>query len=456
MAWGAVLLGLGLLAVHLVDPERYQFLGTTKEMLQDTFFGRFVDFGLGVWGGRLFLSGRVRDAWARRRGTARATAGGVAGIALVFLGQTGMALAGGPDGPHWAVAWPFNLVVGSGSLILILCLTSPASPLSRVLSLAPLVYLGRVSYALYLIQLTPLGKGLLYWLIPQQTPGSVLLLYAGMTLVSALLFELVEEPGRQLVLRCWPKGRRAAASPAPSSTAPGWACVAAVVAAGAVQAASWAGARVQAWQGLPTLAEAQRAVGTLDGRVAYPPVVLRARPDGPSHRVPIPASWMMGTETDRRAPPSLLVYVDGEPVPFDRRANEVASSAVSAHYRRPRTSFVELRMPPGAVPSEVALVLYDPLLAARLLGPRIATWPSLLGGIGITVAGAAAAGWLFHCRRRPRFRVLASGALVASTLFILSGAHEQSWAPLAMAAEVLGLGALAVSGPSARRRRTPV
>ena len=43
------------------------------------------------------------------------------------------------------------------------CVDDPAT---RALSVAPAVYLGRVSYALYLIQLTPLGKGLLFPVLP--------------------------------------------------------------------------------------------------------------------------------------------------------------------------------------------------------------------------------------------------------------------------------------------------
>ena len=442
LGWTAVLLALGWGAMRLVDPERFQFLGSAPEMLQHTFFGRFVDFALGVWGGRLFLSGRVSELWGRRRGAGLAAAGGLGGIALIFLGQAGMALAGGVEGPRWSTAWAFNLVVGAGSLVLILCLTSPASPLSRALSLGPLVYLGRVSYALYLIQLTPLGKGLLYSIIPPDAPAFGLLLYAGMTLVSALLYELVEEPGRKLVLRLWHRGRPASRSPAasgdrPAPEAPAWAVAAAVAALAVVQAGAWAGARAHAWQGPPTLAEAQRAAGPLEDRVASQPVVARAGPDGPSHRVPIPEGWMIGGEDDRRAPPSLLVYMEGQPVPFHRRAEDALSSPPSAYYRRPRTVFVELHVPASDPPTRVTLVLQDPLLAGRLLAQRVTAWPSLLGAIGLAAAGAAAAGWLFHRRHRLHFRTVASLALLAATVFILGGAHLLSWAPLVIAAEML-------------------
>jgi peptidoglycan/LPS O-acetylase OafA/YrhL len=456
LGWIASLLALGWGVMHIVDPERFQFLGSASEMVQHTFFGRFVDFALGVWGGRLFLSGRVQAAWGRRRGAALAAAGGLGGIALIFLGQAGMALAGGVEGPRWSTAWAFNLLVGAGSLVLILCLTSPASWLSRVLSLGPLVYLGRVSYALYLIQLTPLGKGLLYSLIPRETPAFGLLLYAGMTLVSAFLYELVEEPGRKLVLRVWRRGKSASGSPAASTEhrpreTPAWAFVATVAAVAVVQAGAWAGARAHAWQGLPSLAEAQRAAGPLEDRVVSPSVVARAGSDGPSHRVPIPESWMIGAGDDQRAPPSLLVYLDGRPVPFHRRAEGLPPSPASAYYRRPRTSFVELSVPASAVPSEVTLVLHDPPLAARLLAQRLASRPSLLGAVALAAAGAAGAGWLLHQRRRPRFRTVASLAVLAASVFLLTGAHQQSWALVAVAAEILLLGGLAVLTPARAR-----
>jgi peptidoglycan/LPS O-acetylase OafA/YrhL len=464
LGWTAVLLAMGAALTVLVDPERFQFLGSAPEMLLHTFFGRFADFALGVWGGRLFLSGSVPRAWARPRGPALAVALGAAGAALVLLGQAGMALVGGQDGPRWGVAWAFNLVVGGGSLALILGLTSPASVLTRALSLSPLVYLGRVSYALYLIQLTPLGKGLLYSLLPQQAPAFGLLLYAGMTLVSALLYELVEEPGRRLVLRLWSPGerrppRRHAPSEGPSRAraARRWALAAVVAAAALVQAGAWAGARAHAWRGLPTLAEAHQAASGLGDRVAAgQSIVLRREPEGTSPRVAIPESWMIGPEDDRRAPPSLLVYVDGEPVPFNRRLAEAdLASPAGAHYRRPRTTFVELRLPPGAAPTDVTLVRHDPLVAARLLARRVAAQPALLAAVAAAAAAGAAAGWLLHGWWRPRLRPAAALALAASTAFLLAGVHVYGWAPLLIALELLALGALALASKRARGAGRP-
>src|SRR5262249_20798133 len=94
-------------------------------------------------------------------------------------------------------------VVAAASALVVLALTCPRAPLTRLLSVRPAVYLGRVSYALYLIQLTPLGSGLLFHVLPGREGVALPVLYLGMTAVSALLFELVEEPGRVTLLALW-------------------------------------------------------------------------------------------------------------------------------------------------------------------------------------------------------------------------------------------------------------
>jgi peptidoglycan/LPS O-acetylase OafA/YrhL len=448
LACTLALLSGGLALGHVVDPERFQFLGSAEELFRHTFFGRFVDFALGVWGGRLFLSGRVTQAWARPRGHLAAAAAGVAGVVLVFAGQAGMTLAGGLDSPRWVFAWPFNLIVGVGSLVLILSLTSSLSPLSRLLGAAPLVYLGRVSYALYVVQLTPLGKGVLYRLIPSGTPGFGLLLYAGMTLISALLFELVEEPGRRFVMRVWPRGRERGSRAHGFEEgrrvreAPAWALVLVVSLVALVQAGALAGARLAPRPPPPTLAESQGAATSLADRIVALPVhrlESRVVAQGTWHRIPIPEAWMIGTANDRRAPPSLLVYADGQPIPFERRVAGVPASPASAYLRGPRTTFVELQMPDDALPSEVTLLRHDPLFAGMLFARRIAASPPLLGVILFASAAAVAAAGLSFRGWRPGFRASAALALTACTVFILADLHAQPWAPALMAAELIAL-----------------
>jgi peptidoglycan/LPS O-acetylase OafA/YrhL len=86
------------------------------------------------------------------------------------------------------------------SLLAIVALTSPSAWPSRVLALPIFVYLGKISYALYLIQMAPLRLQALFGL-PTAAPWiQVAALYAGMNVVSALLYELVEKPARKLIL----------------------------------------------------------------------------------------------------------------------------------------------------------------------------------------------------------------------------------------------------------------
>lgn len=441
LAWTAALLGCGLALHAVVDPQRFGFLGSLQELFRHTFFGRFVDFALGVACGRLYLSGAVARTWTRPRGALAACAAGLFGAALVFAGQAGMQIAGGLDTDRWARAWPFNLVVGAGASVLVLALTASASPLTRALALPPLVYLGRVSYALYLIQLTPLGKGLVYRVVPPDAPAFGLLLYAGMTAVSALLYELVEEPGRRLVLRVLGRGERRA-----PRRAPVWALVCVVLLPAFVQIAAWAEAHASARRGLPTIDESRRAAVSLPDRIVTVPadgLPARAVQDGVVRRVPIPDRWMIGSGDDRRAPPSLLVYADGAPVPFDRRAEEVADEPAGAHFRGPRATFVDVRTPHGDTPGRLTLVRHDPVFAMALFAVRVGSAPGLLLTIAATVVLAAAVAASAFRRWRPGFRSAASAALACCALFLLAELHALAWAPAIVVAEMLAVAALA-------------
>ena len=450
LGWTAAFLAGGLALHAVVDAERFGFLGSLQELFRHTFFGRFADFALGVAAGRLYLSGAVTRAWSLPRGGLAASALGLFGGALVFAGQAGMTLAGGLDSDGWARAWPFNLVVAAGAAVLILALTASASPLARLLSLPPLVYLGRVSYALYLIQLTPLGKGLLYRLVPPDAPGFGLLLYAGMTAVSALLYELVEEPGRRLVLRVLGREGHPGPRTAAARRAPAWAFVSVTLLLVSVQIAAWAEAHASARKGLPTIDESRLAAVSLSDRIVTVPaegLPVRAVADGIVRRVPIPDRWMIGTGEDRRAPPSLLVYADGAPIPFERRAEDVADEPTGAHFRGPRATFVDVRTPHGEEPDRLTLVRRDPLFAVALFAVRIGGAPGLLLTVAATVLFAlGTASFAFH-RWRPGFRTAASIALGCGAVFLLAELHALAWAPVIVVAELLAVAGTALARP---------
>jgi hypothetical protein len=313
------------------------------------------------------------------------------------------------------------------------------------------VYLGRVSYALYVIQLTPLGRGLMYRLIPAGTAWFGLLLYLGMTVVSALLYELVEEPARRLVLRMWPSGRaRHAKAPEPMDDArrrgaTAWALILVTAVAALLQTAAWAGGRVTSRRGPPTLAESQRATRIFADRVVVLPVSRlerRAQSEGIRYRVPIPETWMIGAHNDRRAPPSLLVYADGQAITFERRSIGQPSPA-TAHLRGPRTTFVELLLVEGAEPNRVTLVRHDPLTAGMLLAQRISASFSLLGVIAAAVAAAGVSAGFSFRGWRPALDAAAASALAACVLFVALEIHLRSWAPVVMAIELIALCAVA-------------
>ena len=86
-----------------------------QELFRHTFFGRFVDFALGVAGGRLYLSGALTRTGRVRAGVSPPARSGCSASRSCSRGRRGMTLAGGLDTDRWARAWPFNLVVGAGA-----------------------------------------------------------------------------------------------------------------------------------------------------------------------------------------------------------------------------------------------------------------------------------------------------------------------------------------------------
>jgi hypothetical protein len=157
---------------------------------------------------------------------------------------------------------------------------------------------------------------------------------------------------------------------------------------------------------------------------------------------------MIGTADDRRAPPSLLVYADGEPVPFERRAEDLGGQPTGAHFRGPRATFVDVRTPHGDEPDRLTLVRHDPLFALTLLAVRVFSTPWLLLTAASTVLLAFGAASFAFRRWRPAFRSAASIALACGAVFLLAELHALAWAPVIVAAEMLAVAALA-------RRRQP-
>jgi peptidoglycan/LPS O-acetylase OafA/YrhL len=428
-AASAILYLAGSLILHwsgALGPGAPVFLYDEPLLRHFTVFGRFPDFAAGAAAGFLFLSGRVEDAWRRKRGALLSTLLAMGGAVLLVAGQAGMVRDTG-DAP---AEWRWNLVVVAASAVIVIALTCREAPLSRLLSPRPAVYLGRISYALYLIQLTPLGQRLLYHVLPGQEGVHPLVLYAGMSLVAALLFEVVEEPAREAVLALWRK-RSLAALP-PARTARAHRLSLAILLGGLLaQPVFWV------LGSLPPVEEVRvvRVLGAPSDhlvRAIVPPAIDGGR----EPRVRLPASWRLGRIGDRRAPLSLLVFVDGQPVRF-LGVRLPADDGASAYYRRPGTEYLSLQVDP---PATVTVVHHAPPVAAALAWSRLMESPATVIAVLLLLAAAAAAVWRSRGSVLWEPRISLAFAVALAMAWLAFGIHRQPWAPLVLALELAALG----------------
>ena len=428
-AASAILYLAGSLILHwsrAQGPGAPVFLAEEPLLRHFTVFGRFPDFAAGAAAGFLFLSGRVEAAWQRQRGALLSTLLALGGAVLLVAGQAGMVL----DEGNAPAEWRWNLLVVAASALIVIALTCRQAPLSRLLSLRPAVYLGRTSYALYLIQLTPLGQRLLYHVLPGREGVHPLVLYAGMSLVAALLFEVVEEPAREAVLALWRK-RSLSALP-PARTARAHRLSLAILLGGLL-------AQHFLWVlgSLPPVEETRvaRVLGPQSGHVVRA-IVPPAVPGGREPRVRLPASWRLGRIGDRRAPLSVLVFVDGQPVRFLGVGLPDGDDA-SAYYRRPGTEYLSLQVDP---PATVTVVHHAPAVAVALAWSRLRESPLVV--IAVLLLLTAAGVGVYRSRRPVLWdpRISLAFAVGLAIAWLAYGIHLQAWAPLVLALELAALG----------------
>lgn len=427
--------GLGLVGAVILQfaaplaAADLNFLADPLLLRSFTIFGRYFDFAVGTAAGLLFLSGRVEAVWRAPRGGLYATLLALAGGALLFTAQALMvAQLADPN-----AQWRWNMLAAVGSTALVLALTCGHAPLSRLLSAAVLVYLGRTSYALYLIQTGPLGEELVFWLLPGGNGVHMIVLYLGLTAISALLFELVEEPARETVLALW--RRRPLLEPSPRARLRA-VSVSILLGALTCQYALWAAHTMEA----PTEAEVERALSP-DSRSVLRMEIARTPEGGKEPRVPIPPEWLEGRFGKQHGPPSLLVFADGRPVPF-LGTGEPAGEPPFAFYRWPRAPFLSVDV---ELPARVTVVDRDPATALALArshfaeAPLLAAAPlPLLGLVGLLWWRRGGATW------GPRTSLAAAAALVF--VWLVTAAYQQPWAPLLLPPEVLALAWLAFPG----------
>jgi hypothetical protein len=437
-----VLALLGAAICLLLDGRGPGFLRSPYEMALHTLFGRFYDFAVGVLAAWAFgrAQGKVTSG-----GRGRALAGGLASIALLVLAEYGMWAAGGIDGPHWIEAWSWSALVAPVTAALIVTLTVESNPLARLLGASPFVYLGKISYALYLIQSTPVGKGLLYRISPHGGLATFAFLYVGMTLVSAALYELVEEPARKVLLRA--AGLEPAAHAAPASWPLRWVAASSLALCLAWQCASWTLTSLSQSVGPVTLGELQSAgLRDTDRHEVLPG---DARWGRHALLAGIPRRWREGWRGDLRAPYGLHVFADGRPVPFARR--EPPGEEPAAFFRGPRAEQVALRVP--TMPQALILVREWPVTEARVGLARLlaARWEATR----VAALFAAAMFLAFFGLRGLSSRVavvVAVGLAVAWYAFEL---RADASAPVLMTAECAGLLALAVRATRRGARTAP-
>ncbi len=439
-----VLFVMGAAIWTVLDGRGPGFLNDPEKVVLHTLFGRFYDFAVGAFAALLFAS-PSSERWRRALGRpipAVLTTGVAA--ALIVTAQWGMQEAGGLDGPRWAWAWSWDLLLPLAAASLVVSLTFAANPIARALSLSPFVYLGKVSYALYLVQLTPIGKGLFYRILPRTDDFALIALYLGITAVSAILYELVEEPARRAILRAGGLERSSPGRTAPALVRLG--AAAALALSLASQSATWAVASVSESLGPVTLGEVRAA-----GVKARDLMILSAeeltRGPGDVLLVGLPRAWREGWGDDLHAPSRLRVFADGTALPFFRR--EPGDRDNVAFFRRPRAAMLSVRA--EGAPDRLVVVRESPVVSANVLLARLRSLPHEAVAVAALFAAVLILSMIALGARSPSPRVILAAALASIVAWRALELYDRPWGPVLLAAECAALMLVAVRAASARR-----
>lgn len=197
-----VMLGLGEALVRLVTWRQWDwhgFMDSRFHVRNATIFGRFPEFAMGMLAAFVHRGVDLPRLLRGQRAPALVVASFLAIAACMVARDWVMAV---PDRLPHAVSAALHYAVAGWTTVLILALTVDGSRLYRWLSHGLLVYLGKISYGFYLIQLTVLLApfvALSHELGPWRVPA--LLVMAN--LVCAVFYQLVEVPARRGVVRWW-------------------------------------------------------------------------------------------------------------------------------------------------------------------------------------------------------------------------------------------------------------
>jgi len=203
LAWVTVgLLALGALGHRLVVAGGWDWqglMGSRDHVLRATLFGRFPEFAVGVLAAFVHRTGVL----PARLGGARAPAlvlGVAAAILAALGGKAALAGAAGAIPAAATVALTYAVAVLTG--LLILGLTVEGGRLHAALGWEPFVYLGKISYGFYLIQLTVMMEPLLT-LTDRLGPARLPALFLLTNLVCASFYEILERPARAWIVARW-------------------------------------------------------------------------------------------------------------------------------------------------------------------------------------------------------------------------------------------------------------
>lgn len=211
LLWCVGLYAAGLLVIEFSNAsglvEFGGFMSDKPTVMVATIFGNFFIFAVGIFLAIVYKKLDLANYLQTEAGRRTALIGTLLCVGLMAYFVRLYNMDGGSQGTtiHFEQGsfsasygnYVFAVITG----VLILCLTAPGTIVYRVLSWEAFVYMGRISYALYLIQVTPIISYITNLPMPEPTLLRFIFIYAGMSLFSALLYELVENPAHKLILK---------------------------------------------------------------------------------------------------------------------------------------------------------------------------------------------------------------------------------------------------------------